>query len=217
MAIEITWLGHSCFRIKGKVATLITDPYEESIGYSLGKPKANIVTCSHAHPGHSYVSGIDGVPRVIHGPGEYEVGGIFITGISTFHDSERGKERGKNTVYLIELEDITLCHLGDLGHSLSEAQVEQLAVAEVLMVPVGGVSTINAAAAAEVVRLIQPQIVIPMHFHTEALKFQLDPVSKFLKEMGMKADLPAEPKLTVTKTGLPEETRVVVLDYRAGT
>src|SRR4030042_1508692 len=186
MAIEITWLGHSCFRIKGKGATLITDPYAEGIGYSLGRPKANIVTSSHAHPGHSYVSGVDGSPRIVRGPGEYEIAGVFITGIPTFHDDRKGGERGKNTVYLIEMDDITLCHLGDLGYPLSTTQVEELSAAEVLLVPVGGVSTLDAAAAAEVVRLIQPHIVIPMHFHTEALKFQLDPVGNFLKEMGMK-------------------------------
>ena len=117
--MEITWLGHSCFRIKGKEAILITDPYDGSIGYSLGKPKANIVTSSHNHPGHSFVAGIGGEPRVVRGPGEYEIANVFITGISTFHDAEKGNKWGKNTVYLIEMDEITVCHLGDLGHALS--------------------------------------------------------------------------------------------------
>ncbi|GAG09229.1 unnamed protein product, partial [marine sediment metagenome] len=147
--MEITWLGHSCFRIRGKEATLLTDPYDGSIGYSLGKPKANIVTSSHSHPGHGFTSGVGGAPRIVHGPGEYEVSGVFITGIGTFHDAEKGRERGGNTIYLIEMEDMTLCHLGDLGHPLSSEQVEETSGVEVLLVPVGGLSTIDASQAAE--------------------------------------------------------------------
>jgi L-ascorbate metabolism protein UlaG (beta-lactamase superfamily) len=213
--IDITWLGHSCFSIKGKKVTLITDPYDDSIGYSLGSPKAGIVTSSHLHPGHGFISGVGGEPRTIHGPGEYEVSGVFVTGILTFHDAEEGKERGKNTVYLIEMEDVRLCHLGDLGHPLSTSQVEEIGEVDVLMVPVGGVSTIDAGAAAEVVRLLQPGIVIPMHYKTEALRFELDAVDRFLKEMGIKAGQEAQPKLSVTRIGLPEETQVVVLDCGA--
>ena len=213
-AIDITWLGHSCFIIKGKDATILTDPYDETIGYSLGKPAANIVTSSHPHPGHSFTSGVDGVSKVVHGPGEYEICGVFITGISTYHDAEGGAVRGKNTAYLIEMDEVILCHLGDLGHPLSPGQVEEMSGVEVLLVPVGGVSTINAATAAETVRQLEPRIVIPMHFHTKALRFNLDPVDSFFKEMGIKADLAAQPRLSITKTSLPEETRVVLLDYR---
>jgi L-ascorbate metabolism protein UlaG (beta-lactamase superfamily) len=215
--IEITWLGHSCFRIKGKEATLITDPYDGSIGYSLGKPKANIVTSSHPHPGHGFTSGVGGAPRIVHGPGEYEIAGVFITGIGTFHDTDKGGSRGRNTIYLIEMEDVTLCHLGDLGHLLSPEQMEEMSNVEVLLVPVGGISTIDAAQAAETVRLLQPKIVIPMHFQTDALRFQLEPVGRFLREMGIKASLPAQPKLSITKAGLPDETQVVVLEYRSAT
>ena len=212
--MEITWLGHSCFRIKGKEAILITDPYDGSIGYSLGKPKANIVTSSHPHPGHGFVAGVGGEPRFVHGPGEYESAGVFIHGIGTFHDNERGEQRGKNTVYLIEIDEITVCHLGDLGHALSSEQVEEMSSAEVLLVPVGGLSTIDAATAAEMVRLLQPRIVIPMHFKTEVVPFKLEPVDNFLNEMGLKGASP-QPKLSITKTSLPEEMQVVVLDYRS--
>ncbi len=212
--MEITWLGHSCFRIRGKEATVVTDPYDGSIGYSLGRLKANIVTLSHSHPGHSFASGVGGEPRIVHGPGEYEISGVSITGISTFHDADRGEKRGKNTVYLIEMEEVTLCHLGDLGHVPSSEQVEEMGDVDVLMVPVGGVSTIDAAAAAETVRLLEPRIVIPMHFKTEALRFELEPVDRFLREMGLKAGLAAQPKLSVTKPSLPDEAQVVVLDYR---
>ncbi len=212
--MEISWLGHSCFRIKGREAIIVTDPYDQSIGYSLGKLKANIVTSSHPHPGHGFVAGVSGDPRVVRGPGEYEIAGVFITGIRTFHDNEKGKRRGKNTVYLIEMEEMTLCHLGDLGHILSSEQVEEISNVDVLMVPVGGLSTIDAATAAEMVRLLQPKIVIPMHFKTDAVGFKLQPVGDFLKEMGLKESSP-EPRLAVTRASLPPETRVVVLDYRS--
>jgi L-ascorbate metabolism protein UlaG (beta-lactamase superfamily) len=139
---------------------VLTDPYDESIGYSLGEPKANIVTSSHPHPGHGFTSGVGGEPRIVHGPGEYEIAGIFITGISTFHDSTKGRERGKNTVYLIEMDDMRLCHLGDLGHPLTTEQAEDIDGVDVMLVPVGGLSTIDAATAVETVRLLQPRIVI---------------------------------------------------------
>lgn len=213
--IDITWLGHSCFRIKGKGVTLLTDPYDESIGYSLGNPEANIVTSSHPHPGHGFTSGISGEPKIVRGPGEYEISGVFITGIATFHDVEKGLERGRNTVYLIEMEDMRVCHLGDLGHSLSTEQVEDIGSVELLMVPVGGFSTIDAVTAAEIVRLLQPGIVIPMHYQTEAVRFQLAPVERFLREMGIKAGLAAQPRLSITGAGLSEETQVVVLDYHS--
>jgi len=212
--MQITWLGHSCFSIKEKGVVLITDPYDSTIGYSLGRPKANIVTSSHSHPGHSFVDGIDGEPRVVRGPGEYEIANVLITGTSTFHDAENGKKWGKNTVYLIEMDEITVCHLGDLGHALSSEQVEEMSGVEVLMVPVGGLCTIDAAAAAEVVRLLEPRVIIPMHFKTDAVPFDLEPVANFLKEMGMKQISP-EPGLSLTKSTLPHETRVVVLDYRS--
>jgi len=213
-AIEITWLGHSCFLIKGKDAAIVTDPYDDSIGYSLGNPTADIVTTSHSHPGHGFTSGVDAVRKVVRGPGEYEVSGVVITGISAFHDAEEGRQRGKNTVYLIEIDEIRLCHLGDLGHPLSSAQVEELSDADVLLLPVGGVSTIDAAVAAETVRQLEPRLVIPMHFQTEVLRFKLEPVDRFLKEMGAKADLAPQAKLSATRTNLPEETHVVLLDYR---
>ena len=135
----------------------------------------------------------------------------------TFHDAEKGINRGRNTIYLIEIEDVMLCHLGDLGHPLSSEQVEEMSRVEVLLVPVGGVSTIDAATAAETVRLLQPRIVIPMHFQTDVLRFQLEPVDRFLREMGIKAGSPAQPRLSITKASLPDETQVVVLDYRSTT
>ena len=211
--MEITWFGHSCFRIKGKEATVVTDPFDEDLGYPLRNPTTDIVTISHDHPHHSFVAGVRGNPRVITGPGEYEIAGVFIYGIGTFHDAEGGRRRGKNTAYLMELDEVRVCHLGDLGHVPSSEQVEEMAGADVLLIPVGGVSTINAAAAAETINLIEPKIVIPMHFKTEAVNIELEPVDRFLKELGLKGILP-EPKLVVTKSNLPEERKVVLLDYR---
>ena len=210
--MDISWLGHSCFRIRGSHATVITDPYSPDLGYSLGKPTARIVTVSHQHPGHSYVQGIGGEPRLVTRPGEYEIGGVLILGIATFHDADRGGKRGKNTVYLMEIDEIVVCHLGDLGHVLTAGQVEEIGNVDVLLLPVGGVSTINAPMAAEVVRQLEPKAVVPMHYKTSALSWELEPVEKFLKEIGVKQVEP-QPKLSLTKSSLPVSTQVFLLDY----
>jgi len=210
--MDISWLGHSCFRIRGSHATVITDPYSPDLGYSLGKPTARIVTVSHQHPGHSYVQGIGGEPRLVTRPGEYEISGVLIIGISTFHDADRGEKRGKNTVYLMEIDEVVVCHLGDLGHVLTAGQVEEIGNVDVLLLPVGGVSTINAPIAAEVVRQLEPKAVVPMHYKTSALSWELEPVEKFLKEIGVKQVEP-RPKLSLTKSSLPVSTQVFLLDY----
>jgi len=211
--MDINWLGHSCFRIRGRQATIITDPYSPDYGYSLGKPNARIITVSHDHPGHSYVQGIGGDPqRVVRGPGEYEISGVLIIGIATFHDGERGTHRGRNTVYLMQVDDIAICHLGDLGHVLTADQVEEVENVDVLMVPVGGVSTIDAAAAAQTVRQLEPKLVLPMHYRTQALDRGLAPVDGFLREMGLK-DVTPEAKLSVTRASLPQSTQVRLLEY----
>ncbi len=210
--MDISWLGHSCFRIKGSHATVITDPYSPSLGYSLGKPTARIVTVSHQHSGHSYVQGVGGEPRLVIGPGEYEISGVLIIGIATFHDADRGRKAGKNIVYLMEVDEISVCHLGDLGHVLTAEQVEEIGNVDVLLLPVGGVSTINAPMAAEVVRQLEPKVVVPMHYKTSALSWELEPVGRFLKEIGVKQVEP-QPKLSLTKSSLPASTQVFLLDY----
>ena len=210
--MEINWLGHSCFRIRGAQATILTDPYSPGLGYSLGKQTARIVTVSHQHPGHSYTQGIGGEPKVVAGPGEYEVSGVLIIGMATFHDGQEGRERGKNTVYLMDVDEVSVCHLGDLGHVLNTEQVEEMENVDVLLLPVGGVSTINATMAAEVVRQLEPKVVVPMHYKTEALKRELEPVDRFLKEMGL-SEVSSQPKLSVTKTTLPLTTQVFLLEY----
>ena len=210
--MEVTWLGHSCFKIRGKEVTLVTDPFAESIGYPSVKLAANIVTLSHAHPGHSNAAAVDGSPKVISRQGEYEIGGVFITGISTFHDLEQGESRGKNIIYFIEMEDVRLCHLGDLGHVPSPRQIEDLGNVEVLILPIGGISTIDAKMAAEIVRLLNPKIILPMHYGNEVATW-LEPSSKFLKEMGLGNVVP-QPRFHITRSNLPLETQVVLLDYR---
>jgi L-ascorbate metabolism protein UlaG (beta-lactamase superfamily) len=210
--MEIIWLGHSCFRLKGSHATVITDPYSPDLGYSSGKLTANVITVSHQHPGHSHVSGVSGEPKVVTGPGEYEISGVLIIGMPTFHDNNGGKNRGKNTAYLIEIDEITICHLGDIGHVLSTSQVEEIDNVDILLLPTGGGSTINASRAAETVRQLEPKVVIPMHYKTEAIKRELEPVDKFLKEMGVK-EVSSQPKLNFTKSNLPLSTHVFLLDY----
>ena len=210
--MDISWLGHSCFRIKGSHAIVITDPYSPGLGYSLGKPTARIVTVSHEHPGHSYIQAIGGQPKVVSRPGEYEISGVLIIGIATFHDKEEGKKRGKNTAYLMEIDEVAICHLGDLGHVLTSEQVEEIGNVDVLLLPVGGVSTINAPVAAEVVRQLEPKAVIPMHYKTPALSQELEPVERFLKEIGAK-QVSSQPKLSLTKSNLPATTQVFLLDY----
>jgi L-ascorbate metabolism protein UlaG (beta-lactamase superfamily) len=210
--MEISWLGHSCFKLKGRKATVITDPYSPDLGYSLGKPVANIVTVSHQHPGHTYAKGVGGDPKAVTRPGEYEISGVLIIGIATFHDEDKGKIRGKNTVYLIEMDEISICHLGDLGHVLTNEQVEELGDIDVLLVPVGGGSTINAASATEIVRQLEPKIILPMHYKTEALKRELEPVTRFLKEIGVHDTTP-QAKLSLTKSNLPLSSQVFLLEY----
>lgn len=210
--MDITWLGHSCFRLKGKEVTVVTDPCHPSLGYSLGKLQADIVTVSHFHPGHSYTEAVTGEFKEIKVPGEYELKGIFITGIATWHDAVQGQKLGKNTVYLLEMDGMVLCHLGDLGHLPSAEFAEDVGDVDVLFVPVGGVSTIGASTAAEIVRRLTPKVVIPMHYKTAALTGELEPVDKFLKEAGVKEAV-SQAKLSVSRANLPANTQVIILDY----
>jgi L-ascorbate metabolism protein UlaG (beta-lactamase superfamily) len=211
--MDISWLGHSCFRIRGSQAVIITDPFPPDLGYTLGKQTARIVTVSHNHPSHSYIQGIGGEPKIVSGPGEYEIADVFIIGMATYHDDEQGKKRGRNTVYLMEIDGISVCHLGDLGHILTADRVGLMDKVDVLMIPVGGVNTLNATMAAEVVRQIVPKIVIPMHYKTPAIKRELDPLEKFLKEMGVMS-VKSQSRVSVSQSSLPLSTQVVVLDYK---
>jgi L-ascorbate metabolism protein UlaG (beta-lactamase superfamily) len=208
--VDITWLGLSCFRVRGNQAIIITDPFPPDSGYTLGKQTADIVTISHPHPSHNYAEGVRGPPRYVRGPGEYEINGVLVLGLTTFHDAVNGKSRGKNTVYLLEIDGVTICHLGDIGHVISDAQIEQMGNIDILMLPVGGVTTMSPAMAAETIRKVEPKIVLPMHYKTPDTKRELEPVETFLKEMGQ-GTIEPKPKLSVTRNNLPLSTQVTLL------
>ena len=210
--MDIYWQGHSCFRIRGKDATVVIDPFQPDIGYQLGQFEADVVVVTHQHPGHNYVEGIQGEPKQVTSPGEYEIMNVFIVGIGTFHDDQKGELRGSNTAYLIEMEGVSICHLGDLGHLPTSQMFAELGSVDVLMLPVGGASTIDAAGAAEVMRRLGPKVVIPMHYKTGALSRELEPVDRFLKETGVN-EVSSQPKLSFTKASLPASTQVFLLDY----
>ncbi len=209
--MDITHLGHSSFRIRGRQATLVTDPFSPAdTGLKFPKVEADIVTISHQHKDHNEVSLVGGTPQIFSGPGEYETKGVKVLGISTFHDAEKGAKRGRNTVFQIQMDGVTILHLGDLGEKLTTEQVETLMGVDILMLPVGGVYSLDGKMAAEVVSQLEPLVVIPMHYQVPGLKFELLPPENFLKEMG-KEDIKPQPKLTITKDKLPEEMTVVVL------
>jgi len=192
---------------------VVTDPYGKEMGYTLPRLRADIVTISHPHAGHNYLKGVKDSPKVIDGPGEYEIQGIFITGIASYHDRRKGRDRGKNTIYLFDFEGLTVCHLGDLGQVPTRSQVEDLSDIDILLLPVGSHTTINAAEASEVISLLEPRVVIPMHYRTEAMgKSPLDSVDRFLKVMGVKGT-PQE-RLKVTKSTLPDDMQVVLLKHK---
>ena len=211
--MDLNLLAHSCFRIRAREATVITDPPGQVWG-SLGALQADIVTISHHHPGHGNASAVAGSPVVVERPGEYEIKDVAIRGITTYHDAEKGERLGKNTVFILELEGLTLCHLGDLGHVPSAAQAEELGNIDVLLVPVGGGSTIDASEATQTVSLLTPRIVVPMHYQDER-RSDLEPLDRFLKEMGVSEVVPQQ-RLTLSKSQLPAETQVVVLERRRG-
>jgi L-ascorbate metabolism protein UlaG (beta-lactamase superfamily) len=196
---------------------VVTDPFDSrTTGYDALKLKAEIVTVSHDAPGHNNTEAVKGVSHVIDGPGEFEIGGVFITGVQTESGSS-GKKKGangtRNTLYVFDYDGITVAHLGDLQQVPSQGEIEALGSVNVALVPVGGGGGLNAAKAAEVISLLEPNIVIPMHYSTPDSKLSLEPLGKFLKEMGL-GKQEALPSLKVTRSGLPEETRVVVLDYQ---
>lgn len=215
--MEIYPLGHSSFRIKGKAATVVTDPYDSAmVGLKFPKVEAaDIVTVSHGHEDHNAVSAIPGQPFIIGGPGEYEIKGVTIIGTPTFHDDKDGAERGDNTTYTLMVDDVRICHLGDLGHKLTDAQLDRIGDVDILLIPVGGVYTIGAKTAAEVVAQIEPLIVVPMHYkradNPKVAVGKIGPLSDFLKEMGAEGVVP-QSKLSMTKDKLPETTTVVVLE-----
>jgi len=211
--MEITWYGHSCFRLTERLmATVVTDPYDTAnVGYAPLKLKADVVTISHDASGHNNTDAVKGTAHVITGPGEFEIGEVFITGVQTNGKANNGVLR--NTLYVFDYNGIKVAHLGDLKRVPTQSEVEALGEVNVALVPVGGGGGLNAATAAEVISLLEPNIVVPMHYATKDTKLELASLDKFLKEMGLGAAQP-EPSLKVTRSSLPEETHVVVLEYQ---
>ncbi len=215
--MEITYIGHSCFKIKGKDTTLVIDPYDPKMtGYKLPSLSADVVLTSHEHADHAYLEGVKDYKLLIETPGEYEVAGTFVYGIKTYHDAQQGKERGLNTIFQIVMDEFNLLHLGDLGHELSTETLEKIPDIDVLMIPVGGVYTVDAKTAVKVISAIEPAIVIPMHYQTKdltGLKDKLDDVKVFLEEIGDEENgVKKIDKLTIkSKSDIPDESEVYIL------
>lgn len=216
--MEITYLGHSCFRLKGNLGTVITDPFDSYIGFNLPSASADIVTISHDHKDHNNYKAINGTARrekpfIITHPGEYEVGGISVFGVKTDHDASGGAERGSNIVYTVLIDDLKVCHLGDLGHELTQEQLTEIGQADVLLLPVGGVFTIGADQALKIAQAMEPSYIVPMHYKTakhDANVFgDMATLEDFMKEFG--SEIVPVPKLVISKDRLPEETEMVVL------
>jgi L-ascorbate metabolism protein UlaG (beta-lactamase superfamily) len=212
--MDINWYGHSCFRLTERgMATVVCDPYDHrTVGYDALKLKADIVTVSEDLPEHNFTSAVKGDPYLITGPGEFEIGSVFITGVMT-NGVSRKNDEPRNTLYVIGYNGITVVHLGDIKRVPTQAEVESLGPVDVALIPVGGNGGLNAAKAAEVISLIEPGIVIPMCYSTPASTASLDPLSKFLKEMGL-TEAEVTPTLKIASKGsIPEETKVMILDY----
>jgi L-ascorbate metabolism protein UlaG (beta-lactamase superfamily) len=217
--MQITWRGQACFLIQAQKPTkeqlrIVIDPYEDSLGLRLPAMEADLVLVTHSHFDHNNAKGVKGAPFIISHPGEYEVQGVFINGISSFHDEQEGKERGFNTIYTIYEEGLKLCHLGDLGQKeLTASQLEAIGDVDILFVPVGGVYTVEGKEAAGIVKQIQPKIAIPMHYAIPKIKPKLQGPQDFLKAMGVAPKDP-EQKLTLKArdiAGEREDIEVVML------
>lgn len=220
LAMEIVFLGHACFKIRGRTTdwvNIITDPFDPGfVGLSFPKVAADIITVSHEHKDHNGVEQVTGMAKVLRGPGEYEVRGVGIVGVATWHDKEQGRSRGENTIFVITLEGIRVAHLGDLGHKLTDNELSQIGSVDILFIPVGGFYTIDAQTALEVVGQLEPRIVIPMHYQEPGLKPEifekLAEVGDFIKVAGI--TLKRMPSLSVKKETIPEEMEVVVLERK---
>ena len=209
--MEIVWHGLSCFRFMERgLASVVTDPYGPESGLPPLKLKADIVTVSHDAPNHSFIKAVRGTRRAISGPGEFEIGGVFITGLPMLEKKNNTNGVKPNTLYVFDFNGLTIAHLGDLSYVPSQAQIENLGAVSIALVPVGGGGSLNPSQASEVISLIEPNIVIPMQYKTGNEKQKLGPVSRFLKEMGI-TKLDSLPILKIGKSGLSEETQVIRL------
>jgi len=213
--MDIKYLGHSSFFIKAKQGRLVTDPFDPKVvGLKFPTQEADVVTVSHGHGDHNFLDKVNGQPLIVDWPGHFEKKGIRISGYRSWHDKQKGSERGDNILYRIE-DDISILHCGDLGFVPEEEFFEEMGEVDVLMVPVGGFYTINADEAVEVVKRVEPSIVIPMHYSVPgSIIPELAPVADFLKKMGAEGIVPV-PKLTVKREELGEDMKVVVMEITA--
>ena len=213
--MEITYIGHSCFKIKGKTINLVIDPYDPSVtGYKLPKLSCDVLLTTHDHSDHNYIQGVTDYRLLVDGPGEYEIGGCFIYGRYVYHDNKEGEERGKVTMYLMTVDDLNILHVGDLGAELSQEDIQRLPEIDVLMIPVGNKYTINAKTATKVISSVEPSYVLPMHYKTDDLKIEgLTGLKEFLDEMGVEDEEVKEvDKLVINaKSDSESKTQVVVL------
>jgi L-ascorbate metabolism protein UlaG (beta-lactamase superfamily) len=212
--MEITWYGRACFRLRGKDATVITDPCPPSTGFVAGKHSVDLLTISHDHADHNYTRSIT-AGLTLTRPGEYEFRDLLVTGVRVFHDGEGGNARGESVIFAVEIDGVHVCHLGDLGHLLTEDQLSELGPIDVLLVPVGGQTTLTPAEAAEVAAQVSPKLVIPMHYAVDGGSTDLLGPEKFLHEMA--AEPIRQPKAQVTTSSLPDESQVVLLEARGRT
>ena len=210
--MTISWFGQSCFRIEAKEGSILTDPFSKDIGLKPPKIKDDLVLVSHNHYDHNNIEDVGPETFIIKNPGEYEKNGIAVLGINSYHDKSEGKERGSNTIYVIKAEDMTVCHLGDLGQEkLDEKQVEEIGDVDILMIPVGGSYTINYKEALEVISQIEPKIVIPMHYKVKDLNVDIESADKFVKELGLTPE--KVDKFKIAKKTLPaEEVKLVMFN-----
>lgn len=212
--MEITWYGRACFRLKGREATVITDPCPPATGFVAGKHEVDLLTISHAHADHSYTRSIT-AGMTLTRPGEYEYKDLLVTAVGTWHDAVGGAERGGNVVFAVEVDGVHICHLGDIGHLLTDEQLSDLGPIDVLLVPVGGNFTVSPTEAAAIVAQVEPKIVIPMHYAIDGGSTDLLGPETFLHELA--AEPIRQPKALVTPSTLPAETQVVVLEARGRT
>ncbi len=216
--MKITWLGHSSFLVEAEDGTrIVTDPFESgsydgAVGYAPIDERADIVTISHDHADHNAVDTLSGDPEVIRGTDEHSIKGVSIRGVNTFHDENKGQDRGRNTVFVMDIDGLTLGHLGDLGHVLSEEEVAVLGHVDVLLAPVGGYYTIGPEQAKEVAESVGAKVIIPMHFKTDALGFPIQPVDDFLKLMDH-VERTGSRSIDIGKADLGDSPKVIVLDY----
>lgn len=212
--LDLTWLGHACFRMRGREGIVLADPPDPKSGHAIPKTEAHLVTISHDHPGHNSLRSVGGEPVVLTGPGEYEVQEILVTGVGSYHDEDKGASRGRNTVFAIRLDDMVICHLGDLGHELPSGDLERLGDVDIVLVPISGADTnLSAATAAEIVHQLEPKVVVPMSYDPDKRRKD-SPFDRLLHELGVKEIAPV-PKLSVTRSSLPTDVQVVALDSRA--